>query len=198
MTIITPRPISGSSSNQVRPTATPRPANSASNPVLEQRYIAGSSTTVNIRQQPNTEAAIVTRLTFGTRINVLKAQGSWYQIEHDGTKGWVLGSLTTENPPIADVVVDAAPASPIPSDVPVVMPPTQAPLPTVPPVAASDSNSGNSGNSGGSSNYQGPPPSSSNQCARNCDEARAMGLSAQQAAACGLDRDRDGVACYGD
>lgn len=36
-------------------------------------------------------------------------------------------------------------------------------------------------------------------CPRNCDGAVAMGLSAQQAASCpGLDRDKDGVACYGD
>lgn len=36
-------------------------------------------------------------------------------------------------------------------------------------------------------------------CPRNCDGARAMGLTAEQAATCpGLDRDRDGVACYGD
>lgn len=35
-------------------------------------------------------------------------------------------------------------------------------------------------------------------CPSNCTQARAMGLSASQAAACGLDRDGDGVACYGD
>lgn len=36
-------------------------------------------------------------------------------------------------------------------------------------------------------------------CPRNCDGAIAMGLSPQQAATCpGLDRDKDGVACYGD
>lgn len=35
-------------------------------------------------------------------------------------------------------------------------------------------------------------------CPRNCREAVAWGLSAQQAAMCGLDRDGDGVACYGD
>ncbi len=35
-------------------------------------------------------------------------------------------------------------------------------------------------------------------CPRNCREAVAWGLSARQAALCGLDRDGDGVACYGD
>ncbi len=35
-------------------------------------------------------------------------------------------------------------------------------------------------------------------CPANCEEARDRGISAEAAAACGLDRDRDGVACYGD
>lgn len=35
-------------------------------------------------------------------------------------------------------------------------------------------------------------------CPSNCTEAVALGVSAQQAAQCGLDRDGDGVACYGD
>lgn len=38
----------------------------------------------------------------------------------------------------------------------------------------------------------------SSSCPRNCDEARTRGVSAARAAACGLDRDNDGVACYGD
>ena len=40
--------------------------------------------------------------------------------------------------------------------------------------------------------------SSSLLCPSNCDQARARGMSASAAAACGLDRDHDGVACYGD
>jgi len=37
------------------------------------------------------------------------------------------------------------------------------------------------------------------ECPRNCAGARAMGLTAVQAAQCPrLDRDHDGVACYGD
>lgn len=35
-------------------------------------------------------------------------------------------------------------------------------------------------------------------CPSNCTDAVAMGLTARQAASCGLDRDGDGVACYGD
>lgn len=50
-------------------------------------------------------------------------------------------------------------------------------------------------NSGSSS---GANPPSQFTCPSNCAGARAMGLSPQQAASCGLDRDHDGVACYGD
>lgn len=42
------------------------------------------------------------------------------------------------------------------------------------------------------------PSGAASSCPANCDEARAQGMTAQQAAACGLDRDGDGVACYGD
>jgi hypothetical protein len=42
------------------------------------------------------------------------------------------------------------------------------------------------------------PAQPSFTCPSNCDGARAMGLSPEQAASCGLDRDGDGVACYGD
>lgn len=50
-----------------------------------------------------------------------------------------------------------------------------------------------------------PPASSSGNrsgssfsCPSNCTEARSRGMSAGAAAACGLDGDGDGVACYGD
>lgn len=39
-------------------------------------------------------------------------------------------------------------------------------------------------------------PAQAGICPANCTEARARGLSPQQAAACGLDRDGDGQACY--
>lgn len=41
-------------------------------------------------------------------------------------------------------------------------------------------------------------PPAAPSCPSNCTEARAQGVSAEDAAACGLDRDGDGVACYGD
>lgn len=61
-------------------------------------------------------------------------------------------------------------------------PPTEVPIiqPTTPPIA------------------QQQPAVQPKTCPRNCDEAKKMGLSPQEAAACGLDRDHDGVACYGD
>ena len=58
----------------------------------------------------------------------------------------------------------------------------------------------NSGSSGGGVNSSSPAAGSTSfVCPRNCADAVAMGLSAQQAATCSnLDRDNDGVACYGD
>lgn len=48
------------------------------------------------------------------------------------------------------------------------------------------------------SNPENPPGATQFTCPSNCDGAVQMGLSPQQAAACGLDRDDDGMACYGD
>jgi hypothetical protein len=64
--------------------------------------------------------------------------------------------------------------------------PTPAPTPIPPPVSRPSTNSNGSGNN-------------TSQRPANCDEAVAMGLTAQQAAQWShLDRDNDGVACYGD
>ena len=63
-----------------------------------------------------------------------------------------------------------------------------------PPISASTSN-----NTSFPDNSSPAPEPETFTCPRNCDGARAMGLSAVQAASCpGLDRDKDGVACYGD
>lgn len=48
-----------------------------------------------------------------------------------------------------------------------------------------------------SSNVSGNSGAQTYTCPSNCDGAVSMGLTAQQAAACGLDRDGDGEACYG-
>jgi hypothetical protein len=54
------------------------------------------------------------------------------------------------------------------------------------------------GGSGGNSSSPAIGPTAF-VCPSNCDGAVAMGLTAQQAATCpGLDRDKDGVACYGE
>jgi len=54
------------------------------------------------------------------------------------------------------------------------------------------------GGSSLSSSSSGSGSSSGFTCPSNCDGAKAMGLTAQQAASCPeLDRDHDGVACYG-
>lgn len=49
------------------------------------------------------------------------------------------------------------------------------------------------------SNATAVPSRSTGKVPKNCTEAKAMGLTAEQAAQYpGLDRDHDGVACYGD
>lgn len=48
------------------------------------------------------------------------------------------------------------------------------------------------------SQSSGGQSSNTRQCPDNCTEAKEMGVSAEFAAQCGLDRDGDGVACYGD
>jgi uncharacterized protein YraI len=61
--------------------------------------------------------------------------------------------------------------------------------------------SGEDSSTGGSSSSSNSSSSSSrgsSTCPDNCSQARAWGLTASEAAACGLDRDHDGVACYGD
>nr|MCU0496938.1 SH3 domain-containing protein [Anaerolineae bacterium] len=62
-------------------------------------------------------------------------------------------------------------------------------------VSTTPASSANSSDGTGQGPSAGP---TSFSCPSNCEGARAMGLTAEQAARCGLDRDGDGVACYGD
>lgn len=59
-------------------------------------------------------------------------------------------------------------------------------------------NNYNNSSSSGNTNTNSPSNTGSTRRPANCDEARAMNLTPREAAQAGLDRDRDGVACYGD
>ncbi len=53
--------------------------------------------TVNVRQEPNTDANVVTKVSKGEKLKVLDNKGSWYKVETaSGEKGWVYSSLVTK------------------------------------------------------------------------------------------------------
>jgi len=132
-------------------------------------YYANAS--VSIRSCPNTDCSVVARLSIGDRIGVLS---------------FVEGEAVYGNSDLwADVTIGNQPQfiygellSLTPVQVPVISPPEQNSSPVEPPAA---------------------PAQDSFVCPRNCDEAISWGWSAQEAGRCpNLDRDKDGVACYGD
>ncbi len=145
-------------------------------------YILGSSS-ANIRAEPSTTASIIgaapggsTVQTFGT-VTGQSVSGStfWYEVNHDGEVGYIHSSLITTTRPVArpstTTTTQQQPAAPDSVQQPVIQP------------------------------TQPPPPAQPANTVRpdNCAHAVAMGLTAQQAAQWPhLDRDKDGVACYGD
>lgn len=153
-----------------------------------QAYIAGDLGSVNIRSGPATTNAIIGSLLTGTRITIWGESNGWYEIQYKGGSGWVSKSLTSLTRP--------------------------QPQQNLANGQNDTNNNGNAGsNAGGGETNTNPPavvvtepaaapaaPAAPAQftCPSNCAGARAMGLSPQQAASCGLDRDHDGVACYGD
>lgn len=132
----------------------------------------------NARECPRTSCTLVTYFNTGiplpvnahTQGEAVEAGNSlWYRVLFNGEQVFVYSGVTTAQAPATQR--PAQPAQP------------------AQPAAPSSSGSSSTGPSGVQGNFQ---------CPRNCDGARAAGLSAQQAASCGLDRDGDGVACYGD
>ncbi len=136
----------------------------------------------NVRNCPGTDCEVVGQVEFGDSFVVTgqkKAQDGevWYSFSHGGQVAWIAGFLTSIERPVAR---------------PATQPPAAQPLPAVqatqPPIVQAT---------------QPPAPEPANICAQfspsNCDEAVQTGLSAAQIAACWprLDRNHNGVACYG-
>lgn len=189
----TPRNTPTISAVAPRFTRTPRPTEV----VKETRFIAGSASTVNMRGEPSAQAERVGSVPFGTEVDVITQRTAdnevWYQIRYDGKTGWVLGSLTMANRPVANVTVSGSGGLPEPQATePVNQIPTQAEnqptdAPAIPPTDA-------------------PPPPTSvpvvppPQPPLTCGNCSSMS-SCEQAYAClragngGLDRDNDGVPC---
>lgn len=158
-------------------TDTPLPPPPTTLPTRVVTLYVAKSQPINVRASASASAAALGQLPPGAPVPVLAAvdgqtyNGSahWYQIDYNGQIGYVHGSLLADHP-----VTIQPTAAPVQRQVV----PTSAPQPLNPPVNV--------------------PPSNSFVCPKNCAGAVQMGLSPEQAASCpGLDRDHDGVACYG-
>lgn len=145
-----------------------------------------TTNSINVRECPSTSCDTVGRVNQGTRLTVNgRAEGEavtgsnrvWYRVQYGGGTAYVYSGLMSNQapsvPPTAvPQVQQSAPVQPEQPAQPVQ--PTQPPPPP-------------------------PPPAPAGGRPGNCATAVAMGLSAVQAAQWShLDRDKDGVACYGD
>jgi uncharacterized protein YgiM (DUF1202 family) len=62
---------------------------------------------MNVREEPSLTAGVATTAQRGTVLPVLarSQDGQWFQVDLDGTTGWVLGSLTLPNASAREVPV---------------------------------------------------------------------------------------------
>lgn len=153
---------------------------------IRNMYVVGTSG-INVRAEPSTSAAVVGAARGG---NVIETTGtvtgqsvsgstSWYRVNFGSETGYIHSSLLTTTRPQAP-----APQQPPASNTTNTTNQSAAPViqPTVAPAQPTA-----------------VPPQTNTIRPDNCDHARAMGLSAVEAAKWPhLDRDKDGVACYGD
>lgn len=66
----------------------------------EAAYIS-STTRVNLRQSPSTDAEIIGKLTTGTKITIVSEENDWYKITFNGQEGYVAKRLVTKGEPPA-------------------------------------------------------------------------------------------------
>jgi hypothetical protein len=117
------------------PTATPLPATeppaaTATSAPAAQAMVVAQENGVNVRSGPGTGFAVVGRLEPGAQARVTGRYSDWWQIDLDGTAGWVANWVVTSSNTegVPEVV---PPASPVPSQA------TAAPpAPTKPPASA--------------------------------------------------------------
>jgi hypothetical protein len=113
------------------PTATPEPTAAPPTATPAPAQVVVGAGGVNVRNGPGTNFSLVGSADPGSAAPLIGRYGDWWQIQYNGSPGWVYGELVTaEN---ADAVPQVVPtASPTPA--PVV--PTATPAPTaVPPTA---------------------------------------------------------------
>ncbi len=143
-------------------------------------YVVGSSG-INVRAEASTSARILGSVPAGGSAQsygtvdgqVFSGSIRWHRIDYNGQSGFVHTTLVSTSRP-------SRPSNPAPASVNAPAQPAPPAQPIVQPT-------------------QPPPPAPAAIRPDNCDHAVAMGLSPQQAAQWPhLDRDKDGVACYGD
>lgn len=178
------------------PTASDTPTlipGAVSAPVYDLRQTMFAASAANVRTCPalTPQCNAGRSLTYGqavTRVGVISGEAwngetDWFIVEIDDIEGFVHSDLLATTRPATAVPPPAASSSG--SSVSIPDPAPQQPV--NPPTAQSN---GWNGPAEGAATFS---------CPGNCTEAREMGLTAEQAASCGryLDRDGDGLACYG-
>lgn len=138
-----------------QPAATQPPAQEAApteaptaapTPTVAQAAEAIASSQINVRGGPGTNYNIVGAANAGQHFPITgkNNDGTWWQIDFNGQKGWVFGELvTTQNVQQVAIAPDipAPPPTPIPQPTPVpqpTQPPAAQPQPTQPPAAPSN------------------------------------------------------------
>lgn len=163
--------VSPSSTITDTPTRTPGPSQTPVPvvTVMRETYYARSS--ANLRACPRTTCDIMGQTASGTSLDVTGVTTG--EAVNSGNAGWYRVNWRGQEAYIYSGLVSTSPL------------PTAAPAPVQQPQAPAQAPAAQQGQS--------------TRRPANCDEARAMGLTAEQAAQWPhLDRDRDGVACYGD
>jgi hypothetical protein len=124
----TPLPMATSLPTATPLVATELPAATATVETAAQPMVVAPQDGVNVRSGPGTGFAVLGRLEPGEQAKVTGRSGDWWQIDFEGTKGWVANWVVTASN--TDSVPEvASPATPIP--------PTAAPAaPTEPPASA--------------------------------------------------------------
>lgn len=186
----TPHP---SASADLTASATASPSLS---PMPSPTVILTAKAALNIRSGPGTGYQILDTMKAGTTAKIIGQNSGWWNIQRDELAGWVIN-----DPSLVDIEGDASQVAQVDA------PPTAAFVQAVKSPAPAQPTSASSNNPQPTPVPVKPQPTAapvqaSGGCPmaprpRNCKTAVAAGLSAQQAAACGLDGDGDGVACYG-
>ena len=102
--------VNPASTEPVEEPSTEAPTTEPPQTLNEAAYIS-STTRVNLRQTPSTEAEIIGKLTTGTKITIIAEENDWYKIRFNGQEGYVAKRLVTKGEPPAAEDVSSRSAS---------------------------------------------------------------------------------------